>query len=360
MRWFVDSDKWRNDWTQDKNWRKIQSSAYGQGGLGIEDNRYDTANVGGINPKDAQSVENMQGDFATRFDALGMRLPPSLNPNSPTGRFLVWWQERAMKWNRTRQMTSAMAVKEGWSKFDAEAHLSALVNDHVARVEGEGIAAHQMHGQERSKLTFLLRDEYIPKGAHKKEFKREKAAKEAGQANNFDTMYERRAKATQTGDYHEFLNNTLLQAGTNILHDHYCLNGIRVVAGNGTKLGKVYGDDSMLKKDSSFGVRWSAQTANMSRDVILELTNQGTDTVAPQITDISERFPSEVMLEEHGGQRKSLANWHRTDLKALCTNQIFAETSKSAKGIIGGLKGNDLAKQVSKDASKSVHEGEAF
>lgn len=265
-----------------------------------------------------------------------------------------------MKWNRTRQMTSAMAVKEGWSKFDAEAHLSALVNDHVARVEGEGIAAHQMHGQERSKLTFLLRDEYIPKGAHKKEFKREKAAKEAGQANNFDTMYERRAKATQTGDYHEFLNNTLLQAGTNILHDHYCLNGIRVVAGNGTKLGKVYGDDSMLKKDSSFGVRWSAQTANMSRDVILELTNQGTDTVAPQITDISERFPSEVMLEEHGGQRKSLANWHRTDLKALCTNQIFAETSKSAKGIIGGLKGNDLAKQVSKDASKSVHEGEAF
>ncbi len=367
MRWMVkwlDEDAMRIDWTKDKNWRRIQAVAYGQEGLGLEDRRYDPRNVGTIDPKDPQSVENIDGnDWTQRFDALGLRLPPSLNPQSiPTFPFLIWWQDRAMKWNRTRTMTVELAVKEGWARRNAEIALSNLVQDHVARIDGEGINPNQLHGQDRSKLKYILRDDYVPKSGHKDQFHQDVQQYRQGQNQaQFEAMHERRSKAATYKGFHEFLNNTLLQASTNVLHDHYCKNGVRVVAGNGTHLGRVYGDDAMLGKGSSFGVRYSAQTANMSRDVIYEIIEQGTENTAPAATNISERFPASVDLSDHGGgQPKLLANWHKTDLKQLCTTQIFDETIKSAKGVIGGVKGNDLAGQVSKDATKQVHEGDSF
>ena len=79
-----------------------------------------------------------------------------------------------------------------------------------------------------------------------------------------------RAMQTATSNlYHEWLNNSLVQAGAGALHDHFCVQGLWVgcdAAGN--ELFKIYGDYAMLAGGGGKGAEFAAETAQMSQENI--------------------------------------------------------------------------------------------
>ena len=171
-----------------------------------------------------------------------------------------------------------------------------------------------------------------------------------------DQDYEEAATQVTYKDYMEFMNSSVLQASTNILHDHYCANGLKVTTVAGSELPfKIYGDNAMLQKDSDKGVRHSAITANMSRDSIYNIVKTG-QPLHP-LKSIFDRFPDRVELPN--GSQVGLNTWHTGTLKAQCENgfnSIFREANRSIKTFGGGITGGNLSKKVSAE----VHPGAAF
>ena len=171
-----------------------------------------------------------------------------------------------------------------------------------------------------------------------------------------DQDYEEAATQVTYKDYMEFMNSSVLQASTNILHDHYCANGLKVTTVAGSELPfKIYGDNAMLQKDSDKGVRHSAITANMSRDSIYNIVKTG-QSLHP-LKSIFDRFPDRVELPN--GSQVGLDTWHTGTLKAQCENgfnSIFREANRSIKTFGGGMTGGNLSKKVSAE----VHPGAAF
>ncbi len=368
MKWFVkwlDTKPFYSDRASAEDWRKIQSIAYGQDGLGVaqkpdgeyEDDRYDVGAIGGKVAKDPQSVENMEGSWQDRFKALGLKVPASLTPDTPSFRFMLEWQEYAAT-KGDRKMTVDTAVKNRLvgSKSQAAASLKALQADDVARVDESfyesGIKRFDLstkNDTEIEKITFLLKGDYIPQD--KKQFKL--LVNNIGDTfNKYKTtkgkeQYENKAMATTYSSYHKFINNTLLQAGTNVLHDYFCSNGLEVETGKGDKIGRIYGDDAMLGKDSAVGVQYSGQTARMSREAIFGLVEHGDESKVSSIDDIAQRFPDKARLKD--GSYARLDKWH-SELEVLCNTKIFSDTKWSIKDVAASLPGKTyLGDQVSKD-----------
>ncbi|MEI7554342.1 hypothetical protein [Candidatus Chlorohelix sp.] len=371
VKW-LDSKPFKSDRTADEKWRQIQAIAYNQEGIGTEGgNRYDMSLLNNPKAKDAQSVENLEGDWKNRFDALGLQIPGSMQPGSQYFEFIIWWQERAAKRFNTRQMTVKNAVKEsGFNEDFVIGALRALVKDSVARINWTGITPGKEQApasdEEMKKVTFLLREDYIPDRKKFDAFLKAYHSEKPMPKQKAGDMYKRMAASVTYNNYHTFLNNTLLQAGTNVLHDYYCNNGVKVKTGVGDEIGKIYGDDAMLSKDSATGVRYSAETARRSHDNITEIIKTG----APKYSndEIFNRFPTHVMLPDDKGNEipVSLADWHKGALREHCMVGIkatakdkaikssFQETKDSIKDIAAML--GDLTTKVSKD----VHAGQAF
>ena len=180
--------------------------------------------------------------------------------------------------------------------------------------------------------------------------------------------YTERAQKAVYKDYHEYMNTAALQAATNILHDHFCEQGLHVKAANGDIIGKVYGDDAMFKAESAKGARYAGTTSNMSRDSIYEMTSADPARGVPPepagktTADIKDRFPTHVTAPG-GGNEMSLANWHTNGpLKLLCDRVIFPQANRNFwKTFVGGGKGalgSGLSEKISKDVS--VHQGDLF
>jgi hypothetical protein len=180
--------------------------------------------------------------------------------------------------------------------------------------------------------------------------------------------YTDRAKKAVYKDYHGYMNTAALQAATNILHDHFCEQGLHVKAANGDVIGKVYGDDAMFKAESAKGAKYAGITSNMSRDAIYEMVNtppsQGVpaEPAGKTTADILGRFPTQVTAPG-GGNAMSLADWHTNGpLKLLCDRVIFPQANRNFwKTFVGGGKAaltTGLSEKISKDVD--VHQGDLF
>ncbi len=142
--------------------------------------------------------------------------------------------------------------------------------------------------------------------------------------------------------YHEWLQNSLIQAGAGALHDHFCKQGLWVATGEGERPFKIFGDDRMLSAGAGEGVAFAAETARMSQDNIRTVLQRGrAEEGVRSIGRIIDRFPSHVVpqfesaaavykakdfgLEKFkppGGQPISLANWH-TELERYMTGSYL-------------------------------------
>ena len=351
----------RWDYMTDKTSKKRVAMAK-QPGLGVDANRYSIGNVGpGQQGKNMQAVENMTGTWQERFTALGLQVPPSLTEGTAANMVFKEWQKRVAEDKKYVKVTAGeFAELTGLGANLVQNAFTQFVTDVVAHEVGKrGVLS-------RGDTIYELRKTFQLTGTSTV------GDKLKGKVTNPTDVtapdYGERAKKAVYKDYHEYMNTAHLQAATNILHDHFCEQGLYVKAANGDLIGKVYGDDALFKAESSKGARYAGTTSNMSRDAIYEMA--GADPargVPPEpqgktTANILGRFPTKVTAPD-GGSEMSLADWHTNGpLKLLCDRVIFPQANRNFwKTFVGGGKAaltTGLSEKISKDVS--VHEGALF
>ncbi len=390
MQWFVqwlDQQKWKMDFASEDNWRKVQAIAYNQPELASA-MQYDKSQIEGYDEdqtttkaKNPQAIEDIEGDdWQVRFNALGLRVPASLQtPGTPSRTLIEWWQSQTLDDEKKRELSGETLfsnngqldfnsvklalkglIKDGivypTSSGFMDTTKNLLVDDYSAAKSGvkylgkdDGFDT-SIKEESFKSLKFELKAEYVPKNlGHFLEARRKSQKGD-------DSAYQKMAAAVTYQDYMAFMNNAYVQKSTNALHDVFCLNGLEVSSGSGAALFKVYGDDSMFNKESAKGVKHSGETAKMSRDAIRNIIKTGADGGITTASILS-RLPSQVKLKDNPSM--SIEDWHdpsRVDgLKKYCDG-IFANMGALDKG--AGATG-DLTKFISKDKAK-VHGADAF
>ncbi|MGB5048906.1 MAG: hypothetical protein WBO46_08240, partial [Caldilineaceae bacterium] len=395
MKWFVewlDQQSGKMDFTLDKNWLKIQAIAYKQPefakAISGNQGQYDKSNVQGYNPnnqinraQNPQAVEDIQGDWMVRFQALGLQIPDSLQTaGSDTRRLVEWWQEGAGagRFQSKTTVTGKRLLNSGLNLGFGELKtaLNALLSDGV--IYSDDVSEKKSTKKMKSFLSgsrtinpaislkgfkemkFVLREAYVVKNDEQR-FNQAKGK----QQGDDDTGYQRMAAMVTYQDYFDFMNNGYMQKSTNAAHNTFCVNGLTVSSGDGTLTdAKVYGDDNMFNEGSSAGVKHSAETAHMSRDAIINIITTGGDG-GETTAKILNRLPDTVKADvyDHKGRvvgesTTDIATWHNPGnggaLKQQCFTKIFPEMGAIDK-IVGAM--GDLTKHLSKD---QVHAGEAF
>ncbi|MCB8942755.1 MAG: DUF4157 domain-containing protein [Ardenticatenaceae bacterium] len=400
MQWYVQYIDQSNEWDyfKDKNWRKVQQMAYRQPGLASSD-QYTKDKVQGVQsgitpnaPRNPQNVENNKDqDWLTRFEALGLQVPTSLQTaGSNERRLMEWWQSQGINDAREQSGQDLLDNNPIKSSPALESALKNLVLDGIVRIDGmpvemrglimsgskklslrvgknqgDGLYISKGNKSDFTQFTdvkFILRNDYVPKD--KKRFRKALKASKSGD----DSQYQRMAASVTYGDYFEFMKSGFIQKATNALHDTFCKGGLKVYSGDGQQVFKVYGDDAMFNEGSAEGVKHSGETANMSRDSILNVTEHGDDQgiTAKSIVD---RLPADVQVDVKdengmvtGTAKTSIEKWHNPNngpsLKQYCFDSVFPGMSwslvqKFAPGVLGSELGT-----ISKD--ENVHGSDAF
>ncbi len=372
MKWFVeylDTNSTKMDFSRDVNWRKVQAIAYRQPGLATaisgDQNQYNKKEIQGYSAskvenkaQNPQAVEDKDGDWMVRFEALGLQVPASLQTaGSDTRKLIEVWQAKAADDSAYKSMFGgellSIGSKIGLNFGTLKAALNKLLQDGIIHLEyntkqggewmrGEREINPALPLEDFEEIEFIIRSDYIPKD--KEKFT--DAQEEEG-----DDSYQRMAAMVTYKDYFEFMNHGYLQKSTNALHNKFCLDGLEITSGDGTLSGaRVYGDDAMFNKGSGPGVKHSAETAHMSRDAIRNIISSGDDK-GITTAKILNRLPDKV-------EGVDIAVWHNPSqggaLKAEA-NKIFASEMGMIDKAVGAM--GDLTAFLHKD---QVHSGEAF
>ncbi|MCA9934152.1 MAG: DUF4157 domain-containing protein [Ardenticatenaceae bacterium] len=399
MQWYVEYIDVKKEWDYftDANWRKVQQMAYKQPGLASAI-QYDKSKVEGVDtlqvpnkPRNPQSVESMKDeDWKVRFDALGLAVPTSLQTKGSDARKLMeWWQTKAGTENELKQsganLLANSPLKENTVALGNA--LKSLILDGIIHVDGVPVETHGLWMGGRKNLSLTagsadLNGLYVPKGNKsvftqfssvnfilRSAYKPKDMGKFAeAQEEESDEKYQRMAASVTYGDYFEFMKSGFIQKATNALHDTFCKGGLDVYSGDTEQLFRVYGDDAMMSAGSAAGVKHSAETANMSRDAILNIANSGGDQ-GKTTASIVNRLPAAVSVQVKddkgkvtGTVKTDIAKWHNPDdgpsLKKLCFDEIFPSMSWSiVQKFAPGVMGSELG-TISRD--ESVHGSEAF
>jgi hypothetical protein len=350
--------KW--DFHRDTTWRTMQQMAYTQPEL-TAPSQHDKSKIGkrtlksgkvvqtGRNP---QTVENIKtNDWRDRAEALGLKPPSSLS-NSDAKDLLVLWQTKCVtraKIRRTRVQTyktiRTWAADELHMDEDSLCKaLSALFGDGIIRMGSyntkDRITKHTL----KPGTDLTLRDEFVPSSQGKLD-----------RATADPAVFEDMAMGLAYNDYLEFMNDAFLQKATNFVHDKFCLEGLTVKAGNNEELFRIYGDDSMFKKNAGPGLLHSGTTSHLSRNSILQVATTGkADATAQQIFG---RLPAEVRLDDKSVV--PLETWHHGELLTKLEGGIFESMSEGAKTTVlnkgVGLKPTGLGK-ITAGARPAGHE----
>lgn len=363
MQWFarwLDTKSAKRDYMTEDEWRRVQQIAYGQPGVAAND-LADPAKVGQVLSNDPQSVENLDGDWTDRFDALGLKIPAVLRtPGTPEWELFTWWQDQAMNAKFLTADYKDLEKAYPLKKAELQTALKKLIDDGVVYYSNYS-TKDRAKGAEAIGLETLgyakdlrIKKEYIPDKAKAQAFGTAVASARTGDTAAYDKM----SKAVTYGDYHAFLNHGYLQLASNVLHDHFCAKGLDVAMAQGDAPYKIYGDNAMLGKESSKMVKYSSETAHWSRDSIIDIATTGTTTKSTEA--IAARFPTWVR-PPGAGANLSLQAWHGEGgaLHTFCNKTIFPEVAGVFSKSTAVAK-SKLVPQISKDATPAIHSGEAF
>lgn len=353
MQWYVQFIDKTNEWDYhyDQNWRQAQDMAYSQPGLS-NSGQYDKNAIvsGNVQAKNPQHVADMSGDWKDKHDALGLKVPSSLTPNSPSYSLITWWQTQLLepKFFKSRTKTIQDLLDEGPIKDQKTLYtaLSQLFYDGVVRLDKYDTA---QRGKDEIKAPLntkvVIRDAFVPTDKQKFD-----------EALQDPQKYQDMVKAVNYQEYQEFMRSSFIQKSTNALHDYFCKEGLDVYSGDSNRVFKVYGDNAMLQKGSSQGVKHSAQTSRMSVESIDDIITNGATNKTT--ANIFQRFPEGVKLSN--GALLSLSDWHNQGtLKKFCDDQIFPGMSwEREQKLLPGIAGKDLGAIFGKE--EQPHGSEAF
>jgi hypothetical protein len=91
-------------------------------------------------------------------------------------------------------------------------------------------------------------------------------------------------------NYIAFLDSTVCQAASGVLHDHFNAASLWVSSPAQTTPYQLWGDDTML--NGGDGVQIASETAQMSQQSILDILNSGQTSITTQ--QIRDRFPTKA------------------------------------------------------------------
>jgi hypothetical protein len=229
----------------------------------------------GPNP---QQVESMKGDVSDKVGLAGITVEDHI-------RLLMWWRRKALSDREKYQTLNATQLLNLDAPVDAQNRI-ASANATLEKLVAQGFATETKRKQAGSWYT--LKKEHIdvidPKAKER--------LYDAKQYGDDADGREKEAEEFYYAAYAKFLDSTYLQLITNFLHDKFCKAGLEVATADNVKIGMIYGDTTMLSAGGQDGVRYSAETAKMSRDAILSILNTG--KAAHTLTDIDKRFPRKV------------------------------------------------------------------
>jgi len=158
-----------------------------------------------------------------------------------------------------------------------------------------------------------------------------------------DSDYEQEAHEFNLASYNAFLSNAYVQAATKYFHDRYCKEGVVIGSVASKRVFKIYGDQNMLNAGALEGVKFAAETSQMSREAIFNIVN-GTPGQASPVGEIEDRLPTFAFTSS--GKKLALDKWNE-DLKALGYAGDFKKAMDSGALVVykaqtGISKGNAL------------------
>lgn len=296
--------------------------------------------------------------FSGASQEIGMEIDPEIV-------FMMWWRNAAFANGDLQELTAAQAAEkcplaEVAGKPKVAAYLMKRLAaqkfaEATAASEGFlGLGAHDAYWTLDDTQIDVLKGE----GPYKSRLAEEAQVKGTGHD------YRKEAAEFNVASYNAFLHNAYVQAATKFFHDKYCKEGLDVSNDKDGPLFRIYGDNNMLKAGAAAGVKYSAETSQMSREAIFNLI-EGTPQAAAKTSDIRARFPQ--YASEKGGPRMSLVNWN-LNLKARGDAGLFKQAKdngawavyKAKTGISdkGALNLELLDKAVKKEVQVEQHGGD--
>ncbi|MEV5887013.1 DUF4157 domain-containing protein [Streptomyces sp. NPDC052020] len=124
----------------------------------------------------------------------------------------------------------------------------------------------------------------------------------------------------------EFLNNSVVQLSSNVVHDHLNRTSLHVRNKKQEDF-VVWGDDTLIK--SGQGMVIARRAAQLSQQSIVDLMEKGSTTTTTR--DIFDLFPREVKV---GTKWLGLDDWHDQSLKTMCEQQLFCRRRDLAKSLV--------------------------
>lgn len=100
--------------------------------------------------------------------------------------------------------------------------------------------------------------------------------------------------------YNAMLSNAYIGSSTKFFHDKFCKEGLQVLAGDGTDLGRIYGDSNMLNAGGQKGVEESAETSRQSRSSVFSILACERRDEEYTTDQIALRFPAKVKVQGYG------------------------------------------------------------
>jgi hypothetical protein len=148
-------------------------------------------------------------------------------------------------------------------------------------------AARQPGLAARGLYSFTPGDVRDPQTTQEQATKRERITMSGVQVDGSITL------ETAYQNYLVFLNNSVAQASTLLLHDYINRNGLYVASKDQPTPFQIFGDGTMLKGGD--GVRIASETAQMSQQSIQDVLDKGATSISPD--RIRNRFPTMAQTE---------------------------------------------------------------
>jgi hypothetical protein len=127
------------------------------------------------------------------------------------------------------------------------------------------------------------------------------------------------SQATAYQDYLAFLDSTVCQAASGVLHDHFNAHSLWVTSPSHGTPYQIWGDDTML--NGGDGVQIASETAQMSQQSILDILSSGQSSVSTQ--QIRDRFPN-TAANSHSAHQQPLERWNDGQ-KELAMKNLFSK-----------------------------------
>lgn len=324
------------------------------------------ANTRGLK-SDPQALDNAmirdQLNYTESAELIGMK---------PTGDiiFMMWWRDKAAKDGKMQTVTLPKLVEyieKSDFPFPVSSEIAQLwLEDLISKdfVEKEEVKnGDSKYTLDKSQINVVSQDTVKMKRnrpytseVYKPDFATDK--KYGEQNPEYENYLEEQASEFNIQAYNAFLSNTYIQAVTNVFHDKFCLEGLDVVAINGTHIGKVYGDRSMLTAGAQGGVKYAAETSELSRNSLFKTLSGEALTPDEETAQIRSRFPGQVKGGNGLGQDLPLKDWN---LKLLIVDNLFDWALTKAAASVGGVAKMTGAKGIyKKSKGGGASEGNAI